>query len=135
MKNDPVSRPRLVRATPVFLVNDVARSMRWYTATLSFQADPFPETPPHQFCILRRDGVEIFLQLLEGYEKPDRYQDREGGAWSVYLSMQGVRELYSALSRMPDVPILEPLRRQPYGQLEFVIRDPDGYAIVFAEPD
>ena len=43
-----------------------------------------------------------------------------------------VRKLRAAL---PDVTILEPLRHQPYGQTEFVIRDPNGYALVFAEPD
>jgi uncharacterized glyoxalase superfamily protein PhnB len=79
--------------------------------------------------------VEIFLQQLEGYEKPDRYEDREGGVWSVYLRMQGVRELFRALSQSRDVTILEPLRRQPYGETEFVVRDPNGYALVFAEAD
>ena len=135
MKPEPVAQPRLLRATPVFLVNDVASTMRWYSAVLGFQADPFPRSPPHQFCIQRRDGVEIFLRQLEGYEKPDRYQDREGGVWSVYLTMRGVRELFRALSQLPDVTILEPLCHQPYGQTELVIRDPNGYALVFAEPD
>jgi hypothetical protein len=31
--------------------------------------------------------------------------------------------------------MLEPLAHQPYGQTEFVVRDPNGYLLVFAEPD
>jgi hypothetical protein len=33
------------------------------------------------------------------------------------------------------VTLLEPLCYQPYGQTEFVIRDPNGYALVFAQRD
>jgi len=135
MKPAPAGSARLLRATPVFLVGDVARTMRWYTEVLGFQADPFPESPPHQFAILRRDSVEIFLQQLEGYVKPERYRERSGGVWDVYLRMQGVAELFRSLSNRSDVAILEPPHRQPYGQTELVIRDPNGYVLVFAEPD
>ena len=55
--------------------------------------------------------------------------------WNVYIHTQGVRELYESLSRRGDVTIIEPLCHQPYGQTEFVVRDPNGYALVFAEPD
>jgi uncharacterized glyoxalase superfamily protein PhnB len=67
--------------------------------------------------------------------KPDLYDKRKGGVWSVYLQVHGVRELFMALSQLPGVTILEPLCHQPYGQTEFVIRDPNGYALVFAERD
>ena len=73
------------------------------------------------------------LQRLDGYKKPDVYTKREGGVWNVYVRMEGVRDLYQKLSSDRDVKILEPLRRQPYGQTEFVIEDPNGYALVFAE--
>jgi hypothetical protein len=44
----------------------------------------------------------------------------------VYVKVQGVRELYAVLSKVTDVTLLEPLCHQPYGQTEFVIRDPMG---------
>ena len=124
---------RLRSSTPVFLVSDIAATMHWYQANLRFQADPFPESPPHVFCILSKDGVEIMLQQLAGYEKPDLYRKRDGGVWDVYLRMEGVVELFQAVSKAGEVTILEPLRRQPYGAIEFVIRDPNGYTLVFAE--
>jgi hypothetical protein len=31
------------------------------------------------------------------------------------------------------VQVLEPLGLQPYGETEFAIKDPNGYALVFAE--
>jgi len=130
---DDSSKVELRSASPVFLVADIASTMRWYQANLAFSADPFPETPPHAFCILRKDDVEIMLQQLGGYEKPDLYGKRAGGVWNVYLRMKGVRELFQSLSKLPDVKVLEPLHRQPYGQTEVVVEDPNGYTLVFAE--
>lgn len=125
---------RLRGATPVFLVPDIAGTMRWYQEALGFEADAVPRTPPHAFCILSRDGVEIFLQQLDGYQRPEVYDQREGGVWSAYLHTEGVGALYEALTARPDVTVIQPLHRQPYRQTEFEIRDPNGYVLVFAEP-
>lgn len=131
---DESFKPRLQGTTPVFLVGDIAATMRWYQANLRFKADPFPKSPPYAFCVLSRDDVEIMLQQLAGYKKPDLYEEREGGVWDVYVRMEGVRELFQALSKVADVTVLEPIRRQPYGQTEFVIRDLNGYVLAFGEP-
>lgn len=125
---------RLRGATPVFLVGDIAATIRWYREVLGFEADAVPSTPPHTFGILRRDDVEIFLQQLDGYQRPDVYDRREGGVWSAYLQTEGVRALYDALKSRADVTVVQPLHRQPYRQTEFEIRDPNGYVLVFAEP-
>ena len=122
-------------ATPVFLVGDIAATMRWYSTHLGFSVHGVPESPPHQFGFLTKDKIQIFLQQLDGYRKPDLYEKREGGVWSLYLQVQRVRELHDVLSQDPHVTMLEPLRHQPYGQTEFVIRDPNGYALVFAQRD
>ena len=132
---DESSKAKLRRAAPVFLVGDIASTMRWYQTNLGFDADPFPESPPHVFCILRKDDIEIMLQQLAGHQKPDLYDEREGGVWSVYLRTEGVRGLFQALSKRHEVKVLEPLHRQPYGETEFVIKDPNGYTLDFTEQE
>ena len=82
---DTSSMAKLNQATPVFLVSDIAATMRWYSVHLGFNAHAIPESPPHHFCIMRKDNVEIFLQQLDGYRKPDLYDKRAGGVWNVYL--------------------------------------------------
>jgi predicted enzyme related to lactoylglutathione lyase len=119
----------------VFLVADIASTMAWYRATLGFAGYTFPESPPYSFCILSKDDVQIFLQQLEGYRKPDVYEQREGGVWNAYLQVRGVRHLYQAVSELTDITVLEPICHQEYGQTEFVIRDPNGYVLVLAERD
>ena len=125
----------LREAIPVFLVDDIASTMRWYETNLGFGGRAAPPSPPHTFAILSRDRVTIFLQQLDGYRRPDLYDERAGGVWSVYLQTNGVRPLFEKLSRLPGVTILETLTHQDYGQTEFVIRDPNGYALVFAQAD
>jgi len=124
---------RFRRACPVFLVADIASTMHWYRTVLGFEADPFPESPPHAFCILTRDDIEIMLQQLAGYEKPEVYDRRDGGVWNVYLRMRGVRGLFESVSGRSDVKILETICEQDYGETEFVVQDPNGYVLVFAE--
>ena len=124
---------RLRSAAQVFLVDDIASTARWYAEILDFTAAFFPPDPPHGFAVLQRDGAEIMLQQLGGYAKPDLYPLRAGGVWDVYFRMDGVAELFDEVAaRVPDA-IVEPLCRQFYGDTEFVLRDPNGYVLVFSE--
>jgi len=116
---------------PCFAVADVGATIRWYANNLEFKSDPFPQSEPYVFAILRRDGVELMLQRLVGYEKPDLYARRGGGVWDAYVRVDGVREYYEAVQE--KVEIVKPLRLQPYGAWEFEVRDLNGYILVFSE--
>lgn len=105
--------------------------MLWYEEKLAFRSNAFSESEPYVFAILFRDQVEIMLQQIEGYEKPDSYNRRRGGVWDAYIRTDGVNELYEAIK--DNVTIIQPLRRQPYGAWEFEVKDPNGYVLVFSE--
>jgi len=117
---------------PVFAVADVGATIRWYEQELGFVGDPFPFHEPYVFGILRRDDVEIMLQCIPNYQKPDLYDLRNGGGvWDAYLRIEGLRDLYE---RVKDrLELTKPLRRQPYGLSEFEMRDLNGYVLVFSE--
>jgi uncharacterized glyoxalase superfamily protein PhnB len=114
-----------------FPVADISATIRWYEDQLGFAADPFPPAEPYVFAILRRDEIEIMLQRIDGYEKPDIYGSRSGGVWDAYITVEGVRDLYESVRE--KATIVQPLRQQPYGMWEFEIKDPNGYVLVFAE--
>ncbi len=123
--------PQFSAVAPCFAVAYVGATMRWYQERLGFFSDPFPENEPYAFAILFRDHVEIMLQRIEGYEKPDLYARRSGGVWDAYIRVDGVRELFEAVRN--EVTVVQPLRQQPYGAWEFEIRDLNGYLLVFGE--
>jgi uncharacterized glyoxalase superfamily protein PhnB len=131
MEGEKVKMPRFTSATPCFPVADVSDTMRWYMQKLGFEAHPFPRNEPHVFCILERDQIEIMLQKIDGYQKPDLYVQRSGGVWDAYIRMQGVKEFYESIK--DSVEILLPLQKQPYGDWEFEVKDLNGYVLVFSE--
>ena len=117
--------------SPCFPVADVGATIRWYEKHLGFQSEPFPEKEPFVFAMLTRDEIEIMLQRVHGYQKPDLYASRDGGVWNAYIRMEGVKEFYESVRE--KVEIIQPLHQQPYGRWEFEVRDPNGYILVFSE--
>jgi uncharacterized glyoxalase superfamily protein PhnB len=117
---------------PVFPVADVGATIRWYEEHLGFAGDPFPSHEPFVFAILRRDNIEIMLQRVADYRKPDLYDLRNGGGiWDAYFRIDRLRELYAEVK--DKLEIKQPLRKQPYGLSEFEVKDPNGYILVFSE--
>jgi hypothetical protein len=123
--------PEFQSVCPAFAVADVGATLEWYQSKLGFWSDPFPPDPPYVFAILFRDHIEIMLQRLENYERPDTYALRPGGVWDAYIRTKGINDLYEGIK--DEVKIISPLRQQPYGAWEFVVKDPNGYYLVFSE--
>jgi uncharacterized glyoxalase superfamily protein PhnB len=125
--------PREIRmraAAPAFLVDDVDATAGWYAQHLGFETTGiFPRRPPAAWASLQRGGAEIMLQGLRGYRKPDVYAGRDGGVWNVYVRMDGVRAFYDSIKDRPFIK--RPLVKQPYGDWEFEVEDPNGYVLVF----
>jgi uncharacterized glyoxalase superfamily protein PhnB len=115
---------------PTFLVADVGGTARWYGEHLGFQlAGNFPDEEPYAYASLQRDGVEIMLLRLAGYQKPDLSSRRPEGLWDAYVRMTGVRDWYEQVKGRPFIQM--PLKKQRYGDWEFEVRDPNGYVLVF----
>jgi uncharacterized glyoxalase superfamily protein PhnB len=107
-------------------------AVRWYEQHLGFKSYPFPETEPYGFASMVRDDVEIMLQRIEGYQKPDLYALRGGaGVWDAYIRMEGVKEFYDLVRER--VSVIRSLEKQFYGDWEFEVKDPNGYVLVFSE--
>ena len=123
--------PKLASTAPCFAVADVGSTIQWYEQHLGFHGHRFPEDEPHAFGILVRDQIEIMLQRVDNYQKPNLYDQRGGGVWDAYIRMQGVKEFYESIRE--GVEILLPLAKQFYGDWEFEVKDPNGYVLVFSE--
>ena len=55
-------------------------------------------------------------------------QPRSNGVWDAYIRMQGVHGVVRTRTS-----IRSPLQKQPYGDWEFEVEDPNGYILVFSE--
>jgi hypothetical protein len=122
--------PSIHSAVPTFLAGDVGGTARWYAAQLGFElAGHFPPEEPYAYASVMRGPAEIMLLRLEGYQKPDLRGLRPAGLWDAYIRVSGVAELYRAMEGRDFVQM--PLKKQPYGDWEFEVRDPNGYVLVF----
>jgi uncharacterized glyoxalase superfamily protein PhnB len=126
---EPLATPQAVRirsAVPTFLVRDVAATARWYADNLGFHiAGHFPDHEPYAYASLQLGGAELMLLSLADYEKPDLTGLRP----ACGTRMEGVRTLYEAVLGRSFIKM--PLKKQPYGDWEFEVRDPNGYILVF----
>jgi uncharacterized glyoxalase superfamily protein PhnB len=120
---------RLKSAVPTFLVSDVGAAAEWYARELGFRPFFVPDREPYAFACLCRDGVELMLLRLPGYQKPDLTSLRPDGLWDAYIRTEAVQELYETVRDKPYIRM--PLTRQSYGDTEFEVLDPNGYILVF----
>ena len=126
----PGTEIKIRSAVPTFLVSDIAATARWYEDHLGFVlSGHFPAERPYVYASLMRDGAELMLLNLEAYQKTDLSSRRPTGLWDAYFRTSGVSALYEMGAGQPFVKT--PLTRQSYGDLEFEVRDPNGYVLVF----
>ena len=120
--------PEPVCVTAVLAVADVERSVKWYADAFGFDAAPFPQRPPYQFALLSRGGAELMLRAAA---RPEDVHPTAG--WALYVRLSGgqIRQLYAQLAEAHE--IVRPLQRMPYRDVEFEVRDPDGYIVVVSE--
>lgn len=119
----------IAHAVPALRVTDVARSIDWYRDNLGFAGDPFPETRPYEFAILRQGPAEMMLRR----GSPPLRDKRCSYDWDVYLRIHGtcLRELYAKCSA--QCIVTRRLERMFYGLAEFEITDPDGYVLCLSQ--
>jgi catechol 2,3-dioxygenase-like lactoylglutathione lyase family enzyme len=112
----------------VCYVSDIDKTASFYEA-LGFQFDK--RTPEHVSIYLNSFWIDFHPQDKE--DKPDFQKEanlsNKGAGLFLYISVEDVDEFYHELIVKRLTPSSEP-RDWPWGNREFVIRDPDGYKLV-----
>ncbi len=112
----------------VCYVKDIEKTAKFYE-DLGFRIDT--HKPDHLSLRLNWFWIDFHPQDKE--DKPDFQKEAvlepKGAGIFVYLSVDDVDEFYKYLVSNGYKPSSE-LRDWPWGNREFVIRDPDGYKLV-----
>lgn len=121
--------PRLLAAYPQILVADMRRSVAFYTGTIGFRVVFLYGEPPF-YGLVERDGAALNLRHVDD---PKRYQAPESEqVLAANIPVEGAKALFLALESS-GADFAQRLKEQPWGTQDFILRDPDGNLLCFAE--
>lgn len=114
---------------PIFLSNDVKRTVRYYVETLGFKyAEHYDKI--ENFATIYKDSIEIVIvQAAQGVVESNFR--RYGNGYDAYIdtdTLEGVESVYNEY-RFKGVKILSEPHMTDYGSLEFTFEDIDGRII------
>lgn len=126
----PPPAPRLIGATPILFVRDVAASARFYEATLGFRVDFLHGEPPFYGSVSRGDAC-LHLRFV-GQPNFTELAGRETALILAAVEVTGVETLFLE-SKARGADFAQRLVHHAWGGHDFHVRDPDGNVISFVE--
>jgi len=129
-----LTRVVIVAAEPQVFVSDIKAASDFFIQKLGFTIVFVYGEPPY-YAQVKRDGARINLRHVDNpVIDPDR-QFREfllSASMTVETTAE-IRELFHEFESK-GVAFRQALKRQPWGALDFIVRDPDGNLLLFAGP-
>lgn len=125
----PTEGSRFVNLCPVFLSNDIKKTVQFFTEKLGFKSARHYDKI-ESFATLYRDDIEfVIVQARQGQIASNMV--RYGAGYDAYIDTatpEGIEPIYDEF-RARGVKILSGPHRTEYGSYEFVIEDCDGRQI------
>ena len=121
----------LSEASPAFTVNDLERSMAWYTGVLGFAIDEKWERDGKLMGVSMLAGDVTWMIGQDDWQKGrDR---RKGEGFRIYCTTRGdVDKIAAGIKARGGMLDYEP-QDQPWGSRDFAITDPDGFKITIGK--
>jgi catechol 2,3-dioxygenase-like lactoylglutathione lyase family enzyme len=131
---DISSKPVITGAEPQLFVADIAASCAFFTAKLGF-AVVFTYGEPPFYAQVKRDGARLNLRCVAQPLIDPALREREEllAACLTAAHPEDVKALFLEF-QAAGAEIFQPLKREPWGARDFIIRDPDGNLLLFAGP-
>jgi hypothetical protein len=124
------SRPTLLAAVPILFVRDVVRTASFYEAKLGFDIDFLHGKPPF-YGSVSRDRARLHLRFVHQTNFTE-LAAREGSLILAMIEVGNVKALFEEYEQR-GVAFAQRLVRQPWGGLDFHVRDLDGNVISFVQ--
>ena len=122
--SDATPTPASIKAIPIFAVDDLAATIRWYEEILGWTTSfvwPMPDSGEPPWYAGVRDGeVEIHLNS----------SDEDATAGKVYIFANDVDAICEAIKARGGEIAVEP-KTYDYGMRDFALHDPSGNQITF----
>jgi uncharacterized glyoxalase superfamily protein PhnB len=128
------SRPVLTAVEAQLFVSDVRASCEFFTIKLGFEV-AFTYGEPPFYGQVRRDKALLNLRLVcePVYAGDIREREQLLAASMTVDSAAELKQLFLQY-QAAGVAFSQPLKQEPWGARNFIVRDPDGNLLLFAGP-
>jgi len=127
----PANPPTLVGSAPYFFIRDLSSSLDYYCDVLGFTRPRLWGEPP-TFAMPVRDGFIFMLKQVNDHSTILPNESR-GGLWDAYVWVRNVRGLHAEFEAKGAEFAYGLTHQHEYDNIEFAVRDPDGYVIAFGQ--
>ena len=124
---------QMKKLTPVLLVEAIEPVLPFWEERLGFtRSNEVPLEDRLSFIMLSKDGVEIMYQTVAGMtaDVPALAASIPIGGNLLFVEVQDLDAIVAALEGIDPVV---PRRKTFYGSDEFVVREPGGNTLIFAQ--
>lgn len=128
---------RFNRLIPEIGVTDIEESLRFYTEILGFEVEY--SRPEDGFAFLSLQGSQLMVEEINHNWETGELERPYGRGVNLQIEVDSVEELLRSLDEH-EYPLFRPLKESwyrgndvVYGQKEFLVQDPDGYLLRFAQ--
>jgi catechol 2,3-dioxygenase-like lactoylglutathione lyase family enzyme len=122
------NEPKLLGAHPQLFVSDVEASCRFFVRKLGFTVR-FKYGKPVFYALVQRNNACLNLRYVRAVVLN---REAERDLLSASIPVGNLKALYLEYQSV-GAPMHQPLKKQPWGTEDFIVRDPDGNLIHFAE--
>ena len=126
--------PKLLRLTPVMVVESVEDGLKFWVDRLGFMVENQVPGPDGKlvFASAKRDGVEVMYQTRASVVSEAPESAAELGGHSVVLFIQ-VADLDAVEKAVAGAPLVKARHQTFYGSTEIYVREPGGNTVGFAQ--
>lgn len=115
-------------SAPVLFVKDLAASLDYYCDILGFGRPSLWGDPP-DFAMPKRENMVL---MLSQPKDPTRVQPKQD-IWDIYFWVADAKGLFAEFFEKGAIIHRELAYQSDYGNLEFIIEDPDGHMLAFGQ--
>jgi len=122
---------------PELSVTDTQKSLQFYVDTLGFIIDY--SRPEDKFYFLSYEGSQMMIEGINDHWQTGELEHPFGRGINFQIEVSNVSVLMERLEEA-NIPLFRPLKESwyrgeeaEYGQLEFLVQDPDGYLLRFTQ--
>jgi catechol 2,3-dioxygenase-like lactoylglutathione lyase family enzyme len=125
------AKPMLTAVEPQLFVASIDAACDFFVQKLGFSVVSKYGNPPF-YGQVKRDAAHLNLRCVDKPVFDNALRDREH-LLSASMIVDDIKQLYLEY-QSAGVDFHQPLRKEPWGARDFIVRDPDGNLLLFAGP-